>query len=319
MSLRRSTRAGTTVTLRARMFDDLGDAAQASGVAIRIYEPDSTDPYEIGTPSYWDEGIFEYDFAVPHMGPDGVWSDLWFATLNGQVISGVFSFEVSASGIIESLAGQLNSNNFVDVTLASGIAATDGALLQADYEFSFLTEITPAYSDATKVQLEVGAILGSLEDDTIYLAILEASLEANQLNFNKSNLNNDFFLHARREWTTCRAAASLAINERAKMLAKSKKLGDFSVEYDPNALDDLLERIAACLARWEPQLMAGGYAKQTPSMVIKGELDPDRPRTGRSWISNRDGTWISRRVPAANSKSRKATQRRWKKGFGSPW
>lgn len=319
MSLRRSARAGTTVTLRARMFDDLGDTAQASGVAVRIYEPDAIDPCEIGSPTYWAEGIFEYDFAIPDIGPGGLYTDLWTAQLNGQTLSGVFTFEVSASGSAYALDGQLHQNNFVEIAIASGILASDGGVLGEDYEFSFLTEISPQYTDLNKVQLEVGAAIPDLEDDAIYTAILEASLEADQLTFRKISQNNDFFLHARREWSTCRAAATLATNARACMRVTSKKLGDFSVNYNMHALDDLLDRIASCLERWEPQLMAGGYAKQTPSMLIKGELDPDRPSIGRSWISNREGDYMSRRIPAGNCKSKQSGQRRWKKGFRSSW
>ena len=64
---------------------------------------------------------------------------------------------------------------------------------------------------------------------------------------------------------------------------------------------------------------AGGYAKQAPSMVIKGELDPDRPMIGRTWVSDDNGINITRRIPAANHKCRELTQRRWKKGFRSNW
>lgn len=319
MSLRRSARAGTTITLRARMFDDLGDAVQASGVAVRIYEPDVTDPCVVGIPTYWDEGIFEYDWDIPDEGPGGIYTDIWTAQLNGQTLSGVFEFEVSASGDAYALEGQLHQNNFVNVIVASGICASDGGLLEEEYDFSFLTEVYPQYTDLNKVQLEVGAAIPNLEDDAIYIAILEASLEADQLTFRKVLQNSDFFTHARREWTTCRAAATLATNVRAGMFVLNKKLGDFSVSYNAHALDDLLDRIAACLERWEPQLMAGGYAKQVPSMFVKGELDPDRPFIGRSWVSNKSGDYLSRRMPAANSKTKSTTQRRWKKGFRSGW
>ncbi|MBD3268458.1 hypothetical protein GF373_17460 [bacterium] len=319
MALDRSIRAGETINLRSRILDDLGDSAQASGVLITIYKPDETSPFEVGSPVYWTDGIFEYSFTTPTDGPDGVWTDVWTAELNGQSLRSEFSFEVSASGVITSLDDQLYKNNIVTVTIDSGILSSDGSSMEEDYEFSFLTEITPAYTDSSKVELEVGSVLTDVEDDTIYLAILEASLEANALNFQKTNLNSDFFKHARREWTTCRAAAVLATNARAKIINTRKTLGDFTVEYDPNALSDLLDRIVSCLHRWEPQLTSGGYATQTPVGTIKGEYDYDRPMIGRSWVSNSEGTYISRRVPAANSKMKNDNSRRWKKGYKGRW
>jgi hypothetical protein len=317
MALERSARAGTDITLRAKIFDDLGETAEASGLLVYLFEPgvDSVDTalaLDSGTPTYWDEGIFEFAYSIPPAGPDGLWTDKWFATLDEMTISGTFIFEVSASGQLVSIGNQLHINNIVDVTVPSGIMATDGSILEEPYSFSFMTTISPAYTDANKLLLEVGGALRGIQDDTIYMAILEASLEANLLTFRQTNLNGDFYLHARREWTTCRAAASLATNARAQAGMKRKKLGDLEVEYDLSAVNDLLDRVAACLARWEPQLMSGGYAKQVAVGFIKGELDPDRPHTGRAWSSRGE-------IPAANNKSLAAGHRRWKKGFRSNW
>jgi hypothetical protein len=323
MALERSAKAGTEVLLRARMRDDVGLAAQASGVIVNIFTPDAdvTDPLEAietGTPTYWTDGIFEYTYPIPGDAVEGLWKDIWTGTLDGQTLSGIFQFEVYAAGNILPLTSQLSSNEEIDIILASGIAALDGSVLEEPYEFSFLTTISPAYTDGNKVRLEVGAALPGIKDDTLYTAILEASIEADQLNFRKTRQNTNFFEHVRREWVTCKAASVLATNVAAQNNLKSKQLGDLHVDYDPKALNDLLNRISSCLNRWEPELNAGGFAVQTPEWFIKGENDPDRPQVGRTWRTDEHGSYLSRRilpVPAGNHKDRNPHQRRWKKDF----
>jgi hypothetical protein len=77
---------------------------------------------------------------------------------------------------------------------------------------------------------------------------------------------------------------------------KSKKLGDLSVEYGASGAGDALNRALACLERFELALHAGGYEVQIPAMVVKGEWDPDRPKTGRGWTHN------EARMPVANTR-----------------
>jgi hypothetical protein len=331
MALRRSIRAGEEITLRTRFTDDLDDPVQASDVLIYIfdatYSSGTTDYYHIadadysGSPTYWEDGMFEYDFTPSNAAAsDGIWHDVWYGTVNGQTVSGVFSFEVSADGSVAEIpSNQLYYNNIVTVTLASGIMATDGTALTNGYSFTFMTEITPAYTDYNKVMLEAGSVITDVTKDVVYMAILEASLEADQLTFVDTIENAAFYQHARREWTTCKAAAILASNIRSQLTAQSKTLGDFSVTYNPAGIDDLLDRIISCIKRWEPQLMTGGMGTQGPVNFIKGANDPDRPVIGRGWISDYHGDQISRRIPMANEKLKKTNERRWKKGYRNRW
>lgn len=320
MALRRSARAGTTITLRARILDDLDDPAQASGLAIYLFRPDDdetdlTDAYATGTPTYFDQGIYEYEYSIPHSGPDGLWNDVWYATLNDETLSGTLTFEVSANGSISELGGQFNQNNIVDITVSSGILASDGSALEDDYEFSFLTEISPAYTDAMKLQIEIGSVIEDISDFGLYLSILEASLEADIFTFVTANRNEDFFQHARREWTTCRAAAVLASNVKNKRGEDQKTLGDFSVRYNKDRMEDLLDRVAGCLEKWEAQMKTGGYGTKHSSTFIKGYYDLDRPNFGRGWVSSEDGEDLYDSIPAANQRYRITTQRRWKKAY----
>jgi len=316
----RSVSAGQSIYLRAKFKDDLGENAVASGVALSIFEPDIDEPLEmaeaflnINDPTYLGEGIYEYDFSVPDGATEGVWTDLWSGVLNSQLISGVFNFEVQSAGEIVSLGDQLVANDLVEVTLTSGIQATDGTYLTNGYTFEFMTNTSPSYSEVRKVRLEVGSFIGDLPDTTIQTAILEASLEADQLSF-EATQNTNFFAHARREWTTCKVAFTLLDNVTSHAL-RSKTLADLRVEYDTNAIVKTMMRIMDCIQKWEPQIIAGGYAKtaQQPLMVIKGELEFDRPAAGRLWSSTDSS--ISDRYPAANETDKESLSRRYEKIF----
>jgi len=214
---------------------------------------------------------------------------------------------------ISDLASGIYANNIVLVELASGIEASDGTNLDGAYDFEFLTSISPAYTSVRKIRLEIGGYIRNLTDYTIQFANLEASIEADVLNFTDST-DGDMFRHARRQYTTCLAAAMLAGNLGNRSL-KTKTLGDLHVEYDTQGINDLNRKLDACLARWEPQLLGGGTARANaaPQMVIKGDLDPDRPIASRSWHSTQEG--VSRRIPAANERVRYNTQRRYLRSF----
>lgn len=323
---KREVRAGQTIKLRARFRDDLNEAAEASGVYVHLYEPDITDDFipanalvVSGVPTYLGEGIYELEYTVPGDGPDGIWHDQWEGTLTGQVLSGLFQFDVSASGVIDQLAGQLFQNNLVQVTVLSGILSLDGEQLQEDYTFDFLTTTNPSYTNTRKVRLVIGSHIANLEDDTIQTAILEASIEADVLDFSQSHTNEDLFKHARREYVTCSAAALLLDNTGGFML-RAKTLDNLHVEYDTSGLQKTLDRIYECLNKWEPQLLAGGGAKaiRAPQGVVKGELDPDRPVVSRMWQSTEWGT-VSRRVPVANDARKPAGKRRYLRTYRKKW
>lgn len=328
MSSARGVRAGQTIKLRARFRDDLGDGAPASDVYVHIFEPDVTDLDDLtqatvvsGVPTHLGEGIYEYQYATPPTGPDGIWHDSWEGILTGQPLLADFSFELSASGIIESVPeSQLYENNLVLVTVASGIRAIDGTSLVDEFEMEFMTTTNPSYTNIRKVELAVGGLLPTtLPDTTIQTAILEASIEADLLSFRATKINTGLYRHARREYVTCLASRNLLSNLGSGAL-KSKTLDNLRVEYDNQALTKVLDRIEDCLGRWEPQLLAGGGAKSVaqPAGVVKGELDPDRPIVSRMWQSTEDGT-ISRRVPAANTRERPQNHRRSLRTWRKKW
>lgn len=325
MSITRAARAGETIILRSRFIDDLSEAEEASSVYVHIYEPDTTDfSFEnalvvSGIPTYFGEGIFEYEFPIPNCSVGGEWYDVWYGTLTCQVVSGIFSFNVVASGIAQELHNQLSNNNVVKVTIASGIAATDGSYLEEPYEIEFLTTINPSYTSARKVRLEIGSYLANIPDYTIQSAILEGSIEADLLTFQTSESNTNFYQHARREYVTC-YVASILLNNIAANSLKSKTLDNLSVQYDTTGLQRSLDRLANCMDKWLPQLMAAGLAKSAtnPSMVVKGELDPDRHFAGRMWETT-SSPGESERMPLSNTKVYNTSQRRLKNSYRKRW
>jgi hypothetical protein len=325
MSVERGIRAGETIRLRARFRDDLGQNVQATSVGVNIYEPDVVefDPSNAlvvsGVPSYLGDGIFEFEYNVPSSGPDGIWYDQWLGDLTIQTVSGLFTFEVTTSGIVTELPSQLNLNNVVEVDLTSGIHATDGTSLSEPFEFSFMTSISPGHSSVRKVRLEVGAYIKNLFDDTIQTAILEARIEADLLTFRKKDINTPLYQHARREYVTC-MASSMLLNNVASNMLRTKTLADLHVEYDSRGLENTLTDLRECIAKWEPQLMAGGLAKASaqPRGVVKGELDPDRVISSRMWESTSAGS-ITRRTPAANARERPIGSRRHLRTYKKKW
>jgi hypothetical protein len=214
-------------------------------------------------------------------------------------------------------SGLLFKNNVVTVTLDDAIADTSGNTLGTDYSFYFTTQYDPLYSSVRKLRLEVGAFISSIPDDTLNLAIFEASLEADALTWNKSTASGDYYEFVRRQFTTCKAAEILLLNAGGASLGLAgKKLGDLSVTYNPRVMQDILNKTLACLGKWLPALQGGGYAVQEPAMFVKGELDPDRPQVGRLW----NGDITIDKTPISNSKSiDTANSRRWKHGYYSRW
>lgn len=310
MATNREVLAGETIAFRVRFRDDLGEETEASDVYVHIFDPNG-DTDDLGTAVLVSgvavdlgENIWEFQYTVPLAGPAGTWHDQWEGDITLQGVDETFSFTVVNSGIIEDLGTQLNNNNVVTVTLEAGIAATDGTSLEQDFEFGFLTPLTPAYASLRKVHIEAGGYIGNIPDDTVMLAILEASLEADAMHLQQTQ-TTDTFLHARRQYTTCLAALMLIGNLGTGM--KSKTLGDLSVTYDTNSLRDSLQRFYDCLAKWEPQIISGGNSRSAgaPAGVVKGEKDVDRPIVSRDWEPASNGT------PAANTRRLPAKSRRY--------
>ncbi len=307
---RSAIRIGSATTLRAVFTDDAGIPVQATSVTVDLFAPGLDPDVDAPTvsnlvPAYLGEGVFEVVLTAAT--PEGIWIDQWTGTIAGAVTVANLSFTTIQGGTVESYPTfGLNDNNVVEITIDKTVANLDGLTLGEDFTVTFTTTYTPLWSSVRKVQLEVGGLISGIPPDTINLAIFEASLEAEELTWKKGLQNNGLYQHARREYVTCRAASTLLNNVMGGGLLKSKALADFHVVYDTQAARELLRRTLDCADKWAGQLAAGGgaNASRAPRMVVKGDLDPDRPDMRRSM--DEGGT----KLPVANTALRYPGTRR---------
>jgi hypothetical protein len=215
--------------------------------------------------------------------------------------------------------GQLLENMQVVITLDPSITDTSGNSI-GNQQFFFTTTYNPLYSSVRKVRLEIGSFIQNLDDEAINFAIYEASLAADQLTWIKNNKHmhgwsessttSDFFIWARREWVTCTASQNLLSNVISGL--KSKRLDNFSVDYDfIKRGQQMLDKVQACIDKWEKELKTGGLAIQTPTGFVKGELDPEDPHVGRMWEK---GPWIPNSA-GSNARYRPFHARRYIGGY----
>jgi len=216
-------------------------------------------------------------------------------------------------------------NNVIFVKLSKDIASTGGLTLEEDYEFYFTSTYSPLYTSVRRVRLDLGNVIRDIPEDTINLAIFEASLEADALTFGTaptSGNEQEFFLFARRMYVTCLAEVILLGSILGSGgAAKSKRLADLDVSYDGRT-DELLKKALSCMARFEAVLTSAGEigpgTSQKPQYVVKGEYDIDRPVIGRQWQPTVTYNGADAEIPAANIKSKLTTQRRWSRDFRWP-
>lgn len=314
---RDSVRVGEAVKLRAKFSDSDLEPIEATSISVSLYEPGldpDSDPATVSglVPTYVGEGVYEVE--VTGTAPGGQWIDRWTGTILGTVTTVNLSFAVLDSGVIKEYPTfGLHKNNLVEIILGPELAALSGNLLGTTYTSRFTTQYNPLCSSVRKVRLEAGGLLGGVDDDTINLAILEASLEADVLTFKKSGINRKLYDHAKREYVTCRAAGILASNLMASGgMLKSKLLSDFRVDYDTEAIMELLDRLHGKCQKWAAQVQSGGNARaiRNPRGVVKGELDPDRPAIGRLWMPV-----TGSEKPMGNTKTKLRGSRRYRTSY----
>ena len=205
------------------------------------------------------------------------------------------------------------------MTLNKDVADTDGNTLSEDYIYYFATEYTPLYTSLRRIMLDIGDLLTDVPEETIMLAIFEASLQADAIKFVKTITNSDFYNFARREYVTCLAESILIrallsdgrfSNEMSKRLANlSISRGGISGELR-NKLNDLLD----CMSKYETTLKSGGKVapntSYAPTYSVKGALSSDAMKVYRTWESPSSSNSY---VPAANTKVDSTTNSR--RGF----
>lgn len=203
------------------------------------------------------------------------------------------------------LTTALVANNVIEVTIGDSLTDTSGKpLANTDPSFYFTTTYSPLYVTARRIRLDIGAHIVGIPVDTINLAIFEASRNADILAFAGTISSQTYFNLVKRSFVICEASGILLNGVAAQGNIASKKLGDFSVQYDTKYLPNILDRLSDCVSKWQLLLMNGGDQKDHV-IAVKGLLDPNRPEIGRVWKKG------GRIVPAANT--RESHFYRWQK------
>ena len=222
-------------------------------------------------------------------------------------------------------AGQLFENNIVTITLDSTIADTDGNTLGTDYTFYFSTTYNPLYTSVRRIRLDLGPLVVNIPDETIYLAIFEASLMADADSFIPANDNGaveKYFTVARREYTTCLAELTLVRALMGDMTLSdrmTKTLGDLQVARSGQgkSLATRAGELEACVARWQVSVQsAGAITPETslkPQVAVKGSWAEDAVGVGREWTPTSQAG-LGYGYPAGNT-DEQVTERRWQRTF----
>tara|TARA_Y100000310_G_C20670025_1_gene809726 strand:- start:1568 stop:2569 length:1002 start_codon:yes stop_codon:yes gene_type:complete len=263
-------------------------------VTVDIYPPGS-DPRNAGTvpgdalslanaTTRTGVGVYRYDYSVAVDAEDGTYYDRWHWTVDGVALDHTFEFEVVPRTNLESY--EVQYNHTIRVVLDSTITSDDTAeTLGSDYEMYFFYEMNPFYSTLRLLEMEGGAYIQDITDDTLEAEILLASLEADTLTFISENDNDEYFQHVRRRFVTCKALLRVLSNVYATFM-KRKRLADLDVSYG-NGLPDKLDQMANCVSEMELALNSGGnitpHTSLRPSYTIPGISNLDRPVFGRGW------------------------------------
>jgi len=250
---------GQDITLTAIFLDAAGERADPTGLTIEVYPP-GEDPRsdDVTTDDAWvynvsltgtgsgpyassakivkmGTGWYQYNFTVPIDADTDTAYDRWQGTLNGQALDETFTFIIVGGGSASVGANPLLNNNMFFIQLDEDIASTDGYTLGDDYTFYYTTTYDPLYSSIRRIRLELGPFIEEVPDDTINLAIFEASLEADALTFGPVSLTGNalqFFNFARRQYVTCVTELILLgaiTSDSGGGGAKSKRLADLSI------------------------------------------------------------------------------------------
>ena len=210
--------------------------------------------------------------------------------------------------------GQLYQNNIVIITLDSSIADTYGNELGTDYVTYFSTTYTPAFTSIRRIRLDLGSLISSVGDETIMMAILEASLMANAISFVTSTENVTYRDAAKREYVTCLAELMIVkgLNADASSGKMTKRLGDLSVSRDyGNGLGDLKNELEDCIAYWKIVVETGGEigpnTSLKPGTTVKGADAADAIAVGRQWEATNGYGSMN---PSINTSVRSTTTRR---------
>lgn len=289
------------------------------------------------------QGIYSYTYTVGAAAHVGTWFDEWTVSIGGVDSVAVMQFDVLGVGTGASTnegTTVLLGDNVVIVTV-SNITALDGTTMAEDFQYYFTTQYSNLYCSVKQVRLRAGGYMSSVPDDTINLAIFEASEMADAVTFGLTRndglrtsyivgngaisptyysgggrLRNGPYLDLARTQYACCMAILYILSNSLGPTAKKKRLADFSVDYGEGHMTDFMNDLKKCCEEWELVLNAGGYIVKGGSLpatsAIKGSMHPDYTRAGR--LMHADNS-----LPAANLKVRPGIGRSMRHHYDSKW
>jgi len=252
---------------------------------------------------------------------------VWTEPVNGNPdipAEGTLTKVLSVSGTDLTITldeDDLAQNNIVFVQLDSTIAGTDAATLEEDYFYYITTTYDPLYSAIRRIRLDLGRLILEVPDDTINLALFEASLSADANSFQDTLTDGAaYYAYAKREYTTCLAELILVralLGDFSFAGKMSKTLGDLQVSRAGPDLKLRESQLEECVARWQIPLQTGGDISPDtslkPQYTVKGALASDAIGFGREWEpTSYEGEGYQRSM--ANT-DEQATARRWVRTF----
>ena len=198
---------------------------------------------------------------------------------------------------------QLFPNNIIVLTLDRNIENEAGDTLGEDFVSYFSTVYSPLYTSKRRVALDIGPLLRDVSEESIMLAILEASLYADSLNFQGIMTNTAYYQQARREFVSCYAENLLVSGMMSGGSGGrlSKTLGDLQVSRDgTSGISNKQKSLEDCMKYWQIVIESGGAVgpnnSLSPGHSVKGAMANDAIVVHRQWEP------MSRvSIPAANS------------------
>jgi len=231
-----------------------------------------------------DTGVYTYTYTTVPDTDIGTYYDRWHWTEDG--IAQEYTFEFTVLERINLQSYNPMNNQIIRVVLESTIGtSTTSETLSADYQMHFSYVMTPMYASSQLLELEAGAYIQDIPDDTLDTNILLASLEADILTFETTTGANSYFNYVRQRYTVCRALFRILGNLYSKYM-KRKRLADLDVTYG-DAIIDKLNQVSNCASEFELVLNSKGnlspHTSLRPGITIPGLYDADRPAFGRGW------------------------------------
>jgi len=262
-------------------------------------------------------GYYYLDFNNTNL--EGVYTEEWIATINGQEISFDFQFEVLGGGKIQQKQNLIDYNQIILVSLSNEISALDGSKLENNEEAYYCTEFNPFYAPIEMLRVECGSWMSNIPDDTLALAIHWSSKKADDITHHKPVGPNYYF--ARTRFVLFDAAISLftmPVGSYGSNSQTHKTLGDLSVQNSDLDLDikDLLKEYKEQRDEWFRVVNAGGHItlgqSLGPTFAEKSIARKDKNMVSRQWHDPwNEYYW----VPTANAKYKKPGESKYKSGF----